>query len=46
MNVELLMEIIRPVTLLAPHTEEEEEDDPAAKLQAYAPMYATLIEPP
>ena len=47
-NVELLMETTRPVTLVVPQTEkdEEEPDDPPAVLQAYAPMYTTLIDPP
>ena len=42
------METKRPVTLVVPQTDEEEEeyDDPGERLQAYAPMYTTLIEPP
>ncbi len=42
------METTRPVTLVVPQDDEDEEkgDDPTALLQAYAPMYTTLIDPP
>jgi hypothetical protein len=42
------METTRPVTLVVPQDDkdEEENDDPGERLQAYAPMYTTLIEPP
>jgi hypothetical protein len=47
MNVELLMETTRPVTLVVPQDEEEGLPiDPWRKLKAYAPMYTTLIDPP
>ena len=39
------METTRPVTLVVPQ-DEEESDNPSALLQAYAPMYTTLIDPP
>ncbi len=51
-NVELLMETTRPVTLVVPQTEDEakeEDDNPryaSDLLQAYAPMYTALIDPP
>jgi len=47
-KVELLMETTRPVTLVVPQDDEDEEenDDPSTLLQAYAPMYTTLIDPP
>ena len=42
------METTRPVTLVVPQDDkdEEEPDDSPARLQAYAPMYTTLIDPP
>ena len=42
------METTRPVTLVVPQDDEDEEenDNPSAMLQAYAPMYTTLIDPP
>ena len=40
------METTRPVTLVVPQDDEDEDDNPSAKLQAYAPMYTTLIDPP
>ena len=47
-KVELLIETTRPVTLVVPQTDKEEYEGnvPGEKLQAYAPMYTTLIEPP
>jgi hypothetical protein len=41
-NVELLSDTTRPVTLVVPQS----VDDDAEELQAYAPMYTTLIDPP
>ena len=42
------METTSPVTLVVPQDDEDEEEnvDPSARFQAYAPMYTTLIDPP